>query len=310
MKMSRRCFKQYRFSILITLTLVLVTSLMKGEELRTLIPSASELIDFRVSGEPEYYNQNNLWDYINGAAPGYLVYGFQEMVTFLVEHKKNQIEIVTDIYDMGDSLNAFGIYSVERSPGSSAEQFGAGSYKTDNTLYFWKDRYYVKLMAYELSLETFKSLSLLAQLITQKIQRKGKIPYIFTHFPKSGQIQSSERYIPRDVLGQDYFANGYSIEYDQDNNKYQILLIQGENAKEARQNFQNYLSFIHAVGEITNEYPGIGEQAFAGIDNFDRTILFSRKGAFIIAVTGLKNQKIAQEIINNMFLRLINPVTR
>lgn len=295
---------KYRISILIVLTLVLITNLVQAKELRTLIPSAVELVNFRISEKPEYYTQDNLWDYINGSAPGYLTYGFQEMVTFLVQHQENQIEIVADIYDMGDSLNAFGIYSIERSPDGSSEEFGSGSLKSSNTLYFWQDRYYVKLMAYDVLPETAKSLSLLAEIISKKIPRKGESPQIFTFFPEAGQIERSERYVPRDVLGQEYLTDGYSIEYDRDDNKYQILLIEGRNAYEAKKNFQKYLSFVYEVGRKIDEDFRIGEHAFTGIDNFDRTIIFSRSGAHIIGVLGLNDRNNAREIIITMFSRL------
>lgn len=295
---------KYRISLLLSLALLLVSSMLKAEELKDFIPSANELAGFKITKKPKYYNQGNLWNYINGAAPGYLAYGFQGMVTFIVMYQKTQVEMITDIYDMGNSLNAFGIYSIERGPEGSTEEFGGGSFQSENTLYFWQDRYYVKLMAYDITQKTGKSLSLLAHIITQKIPKKGRIPHLFSIFPEKGQLERTERYMSRDILGQDYFTNGYSIEYDQYDNKYQILLIQGENTKKTKENFKKYLTFKSTLGQVTYEHSTIGEQAFVGIDNFYGTVLLARKEAYIIGVLGLNNQEIAQEIINAMFSRL------
>jgi hypothetical protein len=231
-----------------------MSTILKAEELKDLIPSASELTGFKITEEPKYYSQDNLWDHINGAAPGYLNYGFQEMVTFVVVHAKNQIEIITDIYDMGDSLKAFGMYSIERKPEGSTEEFGGGSFQSENALNFWQDRYYVKFIAYDIKPETAGTLSLLAHIITRKIPNKGKVPSLFSIFPEKGQVERSERYITRDVLGQDYFTHGYMKEYNQDDNKYQIFLIQGENHKETLQNFQKYLTLKGTAGQITHEH--------------------------------------------------------
>lgn len=301
---------KYRTSLLLSLALLLVSPMLKAEELKNLIPSPNELSGFKITKKPKYYNRGNLWSYINGAAHGYLTYGFQGMVTFIVMYQKTQVEMITDIYDMGNSLNAFGIYSIERGPEGSTEEFGCGSFQSENTLYFWQDRYYVKLIAYDITQKTGKSLSLLAHIISKKIPKKGKLPRLFSIFPEEGQIERTERYMSRDILGQDYFINGYSIAYNQDDRKYQILLIQGENTKKTRENFEKYLTLKSTLGQVTYEHSKIGEQAFEGTDNFYGTVLFSRKKEYIIGVLGLRNQEIAQEIINAMFSRLTHIIGR
>ena len=107
------------------------------------------------------------------------------------------------------------------------------------------------------------------------------------------------------MLGQEYFADGYSIDYDRDNNKYKIFLIRGKNPKETKQNFQKYLTFIKTVGHVTDEHIKIGEQAFVGKHNYYGMVLFARKGPYIIGFVGFDNQNFAQEIIILMFSRLI-----
>lgn len=300
---------KYRISISASLTLVLLSTIIgniNAEELKSLIPLRSELTGFEITEGPKYYDQDNLWDYINGGAQAYLAYSFEEMVTFTVMNSKDRLEIVADIYDMGDSLNAFGIYSVERSPDGHAVQFGSDGFRSDIMLYFWQGRYYVKLIAYEVTPETAKALSRLAQIITQKIPGKGGRPRLFSIFPEKGQLRGSERYIARDVLGQHYFANGYRMEYDQDDDVYQIIVIRAEKPEAAKQHFQRYLSFVGTVGQVTHERLEIGEQAFAGTDHYYGTILFARKGAYIIGILGLDSQQGAQEILTVVFSRLAN----
>jgi hypothetical protein len=47
-----------------------------------------------------------------------------------------------------------------------------------------------------------------------------------------------------------------------------------------------------------------------GKDNFYGTVLFARKGAYIVGVLGLDDQKIAQKIIDIMFSRLTKEKTK
>ena len=178
------------FSIIVISILLLVTSeTIYATELNNLIPSSREFTDFKITHDVEYYTEENLWDYMNGGAPGYLAYGFEEMVTMQVKNLKNHSEVVIDIYDMGNHLNAFGIYSVERVPGGRDLDFGVDSYQYDTTLCFWQDKYYVKLMSYDMKPETAQSLSSLATLITQKMPKKGEPPYLFSIFPAEGRLK-------------------------------------------------------------------------------------------------------------------------
>ena len=296
----RSCFS----SIFISVLLLVTSETIHAKELKTLIPSFREFIDFKITHDVEYYTEENLWDYMNGGAPGYLAYGFEEMVTMQVKNLKNHIEVGIDIYDMGNHLNAFGIYSVERVSGGRDLDFGVDSYQYDTTLYFWQDKYYVKLMSYDMKPETAQSLSSLATLITQKMPKKGEPPYLFSIFPAEGRLKKSERYIKCDVLGQAYFTDGYSVEYDNDNNQYKIFLIHNKDPLETKQNFHKYLFFIKTIGQITDENIKIGEQAFAGIHNFYGRVLFARKGLYIIGVVNFDKKNGAQNIINLMFSRL------
>ncbi len=296
----RVCF----FTIVISIVLSVTSGSIPATELKTLVPSSREFTDFKITHGAEYYTEENLWDYINGAAPGYLAYGFEEMVTMQVKNLKNHIEVVIDIYDMGNHLNAFGIYSVERVPDGRDLKFGVESFQYDTTLCFWQDKYYVKLMSYDMKPETAQSLSSLATLITQKMPKKGEPPYLFSIFPAEGRLKKSERYIKCDVLGQAYFTDGYSVEYDYENNHYKIFLIHHKDPLETEKNFHKYLVFIKTIGQITDENIKIGEEAFAGIHDFYGRVLFARKGPYIIGVLGFDKKKSAQDIINLMFARL------
>jgi len=291
-------------SIVISILLLITSETIHATELKTLIPSSREFTDFKITHNVEYYTEENLWDYMNGGAPGYLAYGFEEMVTMQVKNLKNHIEVGIDIYDMGNHLNAFGIYSVERVPDGRDLDFGVDSYQYDTTLCFWQDKYYVKLMSYDMKPETAQSLSSLATLITQKMPKKGEPPYLFSIFPVEGRLKKSERYIKCDVLGQAYFTDGYSVEYDNDSNQYKIFLIRNEDPLETKQNFHKYLDFIKTIGQITDENIKIGEQAFAGTHNFYGRVLFARKGLYIIGVVNFDKKNSAQNIINLMFSRL------
>ena len=69
--------------------------------------------EWQARDEDEQYNRNTLFEYINGGAELYLAYDFQQALVRRYTGPNNA-EIILDIYDMGNSEDAFGIFSVER----------------------------------------------------------------------------------------------------------------------------------------------------------------------------------------------------
>ena len=100
----------------------------------------------QISG-PEVYTQKTLFERINGQAELFFKYGFQRSVFSIYQNKNNskdQIEL--DLYDMGNVLQAFGIFSRFRSEHRPAG-IGLDSYLEDASLLFYKGRYFVMLYA-------------------------------------------------------------------------------------------------------------------------------------------------------------------
>ncbi|MFH1243259.1 MAG: DUF6599 family protein [Pseudomonadota bacterium] len=255
-------------------------------------------------GEPVSYSPVDLWRYINGGAPGYLAYGFEDLVTFTTIHQKRKLEIVVDIYNMGKPINAFGIYSVERSPDGKKVELGSGGFLAGGVLYFWQDRCYVKLMANAITPETNKLLSELAGIVSRDLPDTQALPKQLAVFPKEGRIKNSDRYIRTDVLGQDYLQNAFRVEYNQKGHQYSIFLIEGTSSEKAALNLEKYRAYLDEGREPCEEAPDLGEQAFMGKDSFYGLVIFARKSHFIIWVMGHNDRNAAINIIKAMFARL------
>ena len=295
--------KNYKFiiSVISFYLLFFCSQYLNAGNVKDLIPTQDELNPFFISEDPECYYPGNLYDYINGAAPAYISYGFKEMVNFYVINKNDSSEIIIDIYDMGDSLNAFGIYSSERYPDYDKAEVGSDGFLTGSSLFFWQDKYYVKVFSYDFLPETEGYLNKLANLLSAKIPKRGSLPNLFSIFPENNKIQSSEQFIKNDVLGRKYFTNGYKIEYQEGDKKYRIFLIQNLTIKDAKQNFITYMTGSNINNELLEDEQVLGDQAFIGQDSFYGNTLFARKNTFIVGILGLENLEKAKNIISVMF---------
>ena len=96
---------------------------------------------------PETFTRETLFEHIDGQADLFLQYGFEKSV-FAIYRNVNSSDdkIDVDIYDMGNSLQAFGVFSRFRQEESPAG-IGLDSYLEDRYALFYKGKYFVVLQA-------------------------------------------------------------------------------------------------------------------------------------------------------------------
>lgn len=170
------------------------------ETLKRLIPDP--LPGWRIEGEDGNYTSKNLYRYIDGGAELYLSYDFRAAATRIYV-QPGQPDILLDVFDMGSAKNAFGVFSHARLLIDST--FGQGSQYTSGLFQFWKDRYYISILASPETEESREAVMTLAQQIDMRIQKKGNLPRVLHLLPDSELIRESIRYFHHPAWLNTYF---------------------------------------------------------------------------------------------------------
>ena len=186
------------------------------DKLNALLPAPPEF--FGKPGAPARYYSTDLYHYLDGGADAYLDYGLVAMIHR--EFKAGDVDLTVDIYDMGDPLQAFGIYSAERSPDYLFIPIGAEAHVDVGSLGFLQARYYVKLSAFGDGNRTPTVLEKAARSIEARIGPVGKLPQPVTWFPVAGQVAASQKYIVKAPLGRDYLAPATTAAYRFDSSRH------------------------------------------------------------------------------------------
>ena len=159
---------------------------------------------------PQTYNRKTLFEHINGQAELYLKYGFQRSVFAIYQNRQNEKDqIELDIYDMGNALQAFGIFSRFRSedrPGG----FGLDSYLDDHSALFYQGKHFVILYAAESNPDFLRQFS---KLVSLKISDPSPPPKEISYFPKNGLKPGSIQYFPEGLLGHQFLKRGFQGTY-------------------------------------------------------------------------------------------------
>jgi hypothetical protein len=95
----------------------------------TLLPAAevatcSLVLGWRQKGASRHYTADNLYEYMDGAAEGYLAYGFTQMQGITCESGDNTLDI--NISEMVDADSAYGIFSSSLDSRHPVERIGMG----------------------------------------------------------------------------------------------------------------------------------------------------------------------------------------
>ena len=235
-----------------------------------LMPGHGEPGECRFVSEPRFYRPDNLWEYIDGEAEQYLLYGFRKVITADYAVGSDSNSVTVEVYCMESPTHAFGIYAAERSPEERPVDVGVQGYQGANVLNFYKGPFYVKLTAFVLSEELKVALGQMARSIADKIPGEYKEPEFFRYFPDRNRVKWSERYIPNDFLGQSYLRNGYRCDYAGDHGTYQVFLVPLESDSAAQTALKSYRLFLES-------------QEFSILPQLDGHSLTAEKGRFILA---------------------------
>ncbi len=155
-------------------------------------PAAPDgIMGWRVTDSVETYDRESIFDYINGAGEVYRSYAFQN-VTVHRYTKPDAPEIVAEIFDMGSSDDAYGVFSYARE--SEEQGIGSAFERRGNVLCFWQSKYYVCVVAYESSDDVKTAIDSLARAIAERLPPAGPVPRMISILPDKNRVVHTERF--------------------------------------------------------------------------------------------------------------------
>jgi hypothetical protein len=242
--------KRTRRSVILGLSLFWVYSL-SGQEIPNPVLSDLQprLPGWTLSEAPRSFSPGTLFEYIDGAAENFLSYGFRELSVGDFKKDGSAASLTVEVYDMGDETRAFGIYSSERYPESRFLDIGSQGYLEEGTLNFIVGGFYVKLLCFDCGEGAEEVLMAVARQIEAKVPIKGRLPSALSLFPREGLVANSEKFVRQNVLGFGFLHHGYLADYRAQGQEFEMFIIQGTNAQDARDMLDMYLDSQRKAGQ-------------------------------------------------------------
>ncbi|MBI5605898.1 MAG: hypothetical protein HY879_21400 [Deltaproteobacteria bacterium] len=198
------------------------------------------------------FKGKSLYTYIDGAAEVYLAYNFQQAQSRRYI-KTNYPDIIADVYRMGSSEDAFGVFSLEQQDPDAG--IGQGSEFGGSLLRFWQGRYFVTVLGDGTGTELEKAVLNLGRELAKGIKETGRPPRLLGYLSDTNSLPPADRVCfvrshillnrcffisHQNILRLDKDVEAVIARYPQGQNNLRVLLIRYPTAPRASSAFSNF----------------------------------------------------------------------
>jgi len=282
------------FSFLILL-LVMGEVSFGATSAQSLIPRKGLSEGWTLVEGPKIFNKKTLFQHINGQAELFLKYGYQTSAFAIYQYKGNrEKQIELDIYDMGNVLQAFGIFSrfrMEDRPGG----FGLDSYSDERSAFFYQGKFFVLLQATDSNPDLLKQW---ATAVAKRITGPSLPPKEIGYFPPENLKPGSIQYFSESLLGLQFLRRGFQGTYLSGGKEFHLFLALFGSSQEAVNASGTFKDYLSSKGKISQEAPaGLGPDAFKGEAPYKGKVMGLQKGSYLPGAAGFESEKEAENLL-------------
>jgi hypothetical protein len=273
---------------LVFLTAWMVMGPAVSGDMNAFFPEAGTLEGWTQQEKPKHYQSQNLYEYIDGEAELYLSYDFRELAAAgYFKGSPADTFITVDCYDMGDPLNAFGLYSNYRYPGYAYERIGTEGFVSDFGLTFVMGRYFVEIKSSDTSETCRRAARKISQIISGRIPDRAEFPPQVYMMPASGQSSKTLKYFARDMLNQAFLPEGFEAKYAVGDGEATGFAVLFKTAKEAEEGLKKLKAFFLESGALPQTTTAPPENALTFKTPYHGFTLLALNGKVLYGVQDL-----------------------
>jgi len=120
---------------------------------------------------------------------------------------------------------------------------------------------------------------------------KSSLPKILSSFPQEGMKKKTEKFVSKDFLGYSYLHSGYTADYEVDNKKFKIFVIEGMDGGDCRGMMEKYLK------QTGNEGKTVSEGTYGLKDRYHGDVDLFWKGRMIWGILDLNDPELQSKFL-------------
>jgi len=247
------------------------------------IPATGEpleipLPELKPMEKTEFYNAETLFEKIDGRAPAYVSFNFQNLRcrSFGLAGTAGSYVDVYE-YRMDSPVNAFGIFALERDPKGKPLDFAADGYASDMGFFFRQGAVYVQLLCSDQNPNTLAAGRAIAENRAKALPADDTGLAARRKLPADGMVADSVTFVPENALGQSFLNNVFQANYDFAGQKLTFFLMAATPAA-AEGAWKSFLIFSGKYGGTASELPAVAGAKLFSAQNFGKwKIIYQRE---------------------------------
>jgi hypothetical protein len=302
--MSMKRFVAFSLRPLIPALILLLQATFSTQaagDMEELLPPVSCGRGWRIEGQPLFYDRETLSDRINGEAELYFPYGFDRMAAARYASEKSPgAGMDVEIYRMGSSLDAFGMYANYRQKEGSPLAVAAESNLSGSQLFLYQARHFVHIQVTGSEAADPDAVTECARTVTSRLPGNRSRPPELAVFDRPETVKGTERYLPQSILGYDFLNRGIMTDAVVDGMPLQIFLLLDTTADSATAAFDGYRSQL-ARGKV--EPLGNSAAFLEGVDPLYGPVIILRKGGCLAGALKFSGKKRIRALLESFCSR-------
>ena len=198
---------------------------------------------------PEIFGPLNLSDKIDGKAGLYLSAGFKRLESQRFKTDKDSTAwMEVFIYDMGNTENAYSVFSSQQRDDGKPADLGQFSYRIQNALYWVHGPYYLETIGSTATEKNMMAMQLFAEAFIRNIKVETRSMTERDLFPTNGLDQNSIVLISDNAFGYEGFDRVYMAGYKINNAELTAFISRRKTPQQAEKLASAYHRFLLAFG--------------------------------------------------------------
>ncbi|MEJ2657007.1 MAG: hypothetical protein P8012_07385 [Desulfobacterales bacterium] len=252
----------------------------------------------------ENFDARNLSDKIDGKAELYLSAGFTRLASQrFKDERAADLWMEAFVYDMGNSQNAFSVFSAQRREDAVSLGLTRHAYRTPNALFLTHGRYYVEIIASKSSEQVLQPAKMMAETFIRNTPAETVTVNETDLFPKQNLVKNSMALIASNAFGYDGFDKIYTAEYEVENHRLMAYLSHRRTPADAEKLASAYTAFLLTYGgqNIKAQLPIAGARSIEILDTYE--IVFSH-GSYLAGIREAATVHQAKTLATQLYHRI------
>jgi Family of unknown function (DUF6599) len=204
----------------------------------------------------EMFDARTLSDKIDGKAELYLSAGFIRLVSQRFKDERTaDLWLEAYVYDMGNSQNAFSVFSAQRREDAASLDLSQNAYRTPNAVFLTHGRYYLEIIASKASEKVPPPVKIMAETFIHNTPAEKVTLNETALFPKQDRVKNSIVLIAANAFGYEGFDKIYTAEYELNDQRLTAYLSHRKTNEKAQKMASAYTQFLLTYGGQKIEEP-------------------------------------------------------